>query len=74
MWPGKPAGARNGRPNGPALPPAPGPPPGCAARTDRLRSQVGTGKLYQPTATSSHWGALWEMKEDWPATSSYGKP
>src|SRR5262245_50181961 len=29
---------------------------------------------YQPTATSSHCGLPWEMKDDWLATSSYGNP
>ena len=29
---------------------------------------------HQPTATSSHCGSPCETNEDWPATSSYGKP
>ena len=29
---------------------------------------------YQPTATTMYCGLFTEMSEDWPATSSYGKP
>ncbi len=40
----------------------------------QLGDQVCSGRsrrpVYQPTATRSHCGLAWEMKEDWPATSS----
>lgn len=42
------------------------PPAGGSAWVRRPRHRIG----YQPTATRSHCGLAWEMKEDWPATSS----
>jgi hypothetical protein len=44
----------------------PDPPVRGSACVRRPRHRIG----YQPTATRSHCGLAWEMKEDWPATSS----